>query len=139
MCLTYMITYRSKGRTRRPARYCIWHQNLQRPTLILHASSHTVKNELSHRLTSARDSIVGGPSGGVCSGMFSDAMELLPNFVATSLYLVLLRLQHNQPTLIYHSQLLRAPHAKFQSNQPITFLATEINESTSEQALYTFL
>lgn len=46
--------------------------------------------------------------------LFSDAVKLVSDVAATSLRLVLLRLQHSQPTMFYHSQQLSVPRTKLQ-------------------------
>ena len=49
---------------------------------------------------------------------------------------ILQRLQHNQPTIFYCSQLLSALPTEFQSNQTTIFLAAEFDGALCEQALY---
>lgn len=71
-------------------------------------------------------------NGGLIQRCFSVAVKLVPNSAAGSSHLVFLKLQHAQPTVSYHTQLLSALCTEFQLNQPATFLAAESDASTRQ-------
>ena len=77
--------------------------------------------------------------------IFSDALRVVPNFVTTSLCLALFRLQHNQTTVFYYSQLLSVLHTSFNQTSMalfclwirwIYFRPTKPHPETFTNALY---
>lgn len=83
-----------------------------------------VTNEPSDWLIKLRDSAARADAQtktGVCLVMFSVAVQLVPNSVAATLLRILRKLQHSQPTMFYHRQLLSALHTELQSTSQSLF------------------